>query len=515
MLSKMKVLKKLTAVVCTIALVASVMVGCGKTSQKEATGTAQPQQSSKPVDVKLILPYSDETPSDEPLLPALNKVANANFKIEWTPMISYNDKFNVLMASNQLPDALVIPDLKLTSFINGAGSGLFWDLTSYIGKYDNFKNLNPISLKNSSLDGKNYVLPRERILKRKLVAYRADWAKAAGLKAPDSIEGLYNMAKAFGTGDFDGNGKKDTIGLLLGTVNNEIDCFDELVVAFGGPNKWGEKDGKIVPNFMTKEYMDTMRWLKKMYDEKLISSDFAITKTTQQVTDFVDKEKTGLYLNYGIPGTADPLIKQKQQTDPKIARGDLFAYTYLNGPDGKPRIPAEDGFSGGFAFPKSTVKDEARLKEVLSVFDKLESKDAQILMNNGVEGKHFTVVKDNFIKTIDANVNKKEVSSYGQLGMSGNLAYLTADDDIGMKLQVDRNTFKTTDLIANLVTPLTSTQYSNNKANLDKIINEAQFKYIMGQMTEDQFNQAIDQWKKSGGDKVIEEYTAAYAKTKK
>lgn len=518
MLRKMSILKRLSAMACTIAMVAGLFAGCGKGAGNTAAGgsaTPAANEPKKPVEFKIILPYGDEVPADgNPILPELNKVANADIKVEWTPMISYNDKFNVLIASNQLPDVLVVPDLKLSVYVNGARAGMFWDLTSYMDKYPNFKNFNPIALTNSATDGKQFVLPRERILKRKVVAYRADWAKKAGLKAPDTIENMYAMAKAFGTGDFDGNGKNDTIGFLLGTVNNEIDCFDALVTAFGGFNKWGVKDGKVVPNFMTKEYMDTMKWLKRMFDEKLISPDFAITKTTQQVTDFVDKEKAGLWLNYGIPGTADPLLKQKQQADANIKRSDIFEYTYLKGPDGKPRIPAEDGFSGGFAFSKQTVKDEARLKDLLSVFDKLQSKEGQRLINNGIEGKHFTIFKDNFIKSIDANVNKKDVV-FGQLGMSGNLAYLTADDDIGMRLQTERNTFATSDLIPNVVTPLLSDAYTTNKANLDKIINEAQFKYIMGQISEEQFNQAIEQWKKSGGDKAIEEYTAAYAKAKK
>lgn len=514
MFSKMKVFKKTTAIVCVVALAAGIMAGCGKTETKSSSGGSDSQQASKPVDVKLILPYSDETPADEPLLPALNKLTNANIKIEWTPMISYGDKFNVIMASNELPDVLDVEDLKGSTYMNAVNSGMFWDLTSFMSQ-GNFKNLNPVALTNSSYDGKNYVIPRERTIKRKIVVYRADWAKAAGLKAPDSIEGIYNMAKAFGTGDYDGNGKNDTIGLLLGTAADEIDCFDALVVAFGGPNRWGLKDGKVVPNFMTDEYMNCMRWLRKMCQEKLISTDFAITKTTQQVSDFVDKEKSGLYLNYGIPGTADPLVKQKQQTNPNLTRADLFGYTYLNGPDGKPRIPAEDGFKGGFAFPKQTIKNEARLKEVMSVFDKLNSKEGQILLNHGIEGQHFSFAKDQYIKTIDATKNKKELSSYGQLGMSGNQLYTTYDDEIGIKLAKDRNTFGQNDLIPNLITPLVSASYSSNKATLEKIINEAQFKYILGQFSEDQLKQAFDQWKKSGGDKAVEEYTAAYSKAKK
>lgn len=510
----MKVLKKMTAIVCTVALLASVMVGCGKTDTKSAAATTDPQQPAKPVDVRLILPYSDETPADEPILPALNKLCNANFKIEWTPMISYGDKFNVIMASNDLPDALDVEDLKGSTYTNGANSGMFWELTQYLTQ-GNFKNLNPIAVTNSSFDGKNFVIPRERAIKRKIVCYRADWAKAAGVSTPDTIDGIYKMAKAFGTGDFDGNGKNDTIGLLLGTVVDEIDCFDELVVANGGPNRWGIKDGKVVPNFMTDEYMNTMRWLKKMCDEKLISKDFAITKTTQQVTDFIDKEKSGLWLSYGIPGTADPLLKQKQQADAKITRGDVFGYTYLKGTNGKPRVPAEDGFKGGFAFPKQTVKNEARLKELVSVFDKLNSKEGQILLNHGIQDQHFSFVKDQYIKSIDATKNKKELGSYAQLGMSGNQLYTTYDDEIGIKLAKDRITFNKEDLIANAITPLSSTTYTNSKTTLEKVINEAQFKYILGQISEDQLKQAFETWKKSGGDKVIEEYTAAYNKANK
>lgn len=510
MLSKMRILKKITAVICVIALAGSIMAGCGKKGEVAAT-TETP---SGPVNVKMILPYQGEIAPDDPMIPALNKLANANFTIEWTPAISYKDRFNVIMASNELPDALDVEDLKVSTYVNAVTAGMFWDITSYL-KNGNFKKLNPVGLINSSYDGKNYVIPRERNIKRKMVAYRADWAKAAGIKAPDSIEGIYNMAKAFGTGDYDGNGKKDTIGLLLGTVNDEIDCFDELIVAFGGPNRWGVKDGKVVPNFMTEEYMNTMRWLRKMCTEGLISKDFAITKTTQQINDFIDKEKSGLWLTFGLPGITDPLLKQKQQSNANITRGDIYGYAFLNGPDGKPRTAAEDGFAGGFAFPKQTVKDEARLKALMGVFDKLNSKEGQVLIYQGIQDRHWTFVKDDYIQGISTEQSKKERGSFGQLSMASGEIYTTMDDNIGLQLAKDRKTIGSNELIANVITPLNSDAYSNNKANLDKIINEAQFKYILGQISEDQLKQAFEQWKKSGGDKAIEEYTAAYNKTKK
>ena len=469
-----------------------------------------------PVKIKFILPYQDEAPSESNIVvKELNAVCNSIMSIEWTPMISYNDKFNVLMASNQLPDAVLIPDPKLTIFTSGANAGMFWELTSYLKQFSELKDINPILTTNASVDGKLYMIPRERTLKRKIVIYRADWAKKAGLGAPDTIEKMYQMAKRFGNGDFDGSMVKDTIGLALGTVNNEIDCFDALVVAFGGFTKWGVKDGKVIPNYMTAEYMDTMNWLRKMYQEKLVSPDFAITKTTQVVPDLVDKDRTGLYLGYGLPGLSDAALVRMQKINPTLKRSDIYNYTYLKGPDGKERIPAETGISGGFAFPKQTVKNEARLKELLSVFNGLISEKGQILITNGVPEIHFDLLEGKYSKTKDPAVFKKEVSPIGQIGLSGNKAYIIGDDDIGIRLNLERRVMTPGMLIPDVTAPLTSKSFNTNNTRLLNIISQAQFKYIMGDIDESQWNKAVDEWLNAGGNEAINEYTAAYNKGKK
>ena len=46
-------------------------------------------------------------------------------------MVSYNDKFNVLMSSNNMPDVILVPDAKNTTFVFGVNAGLFWELTPF------------------------------------------------------------------------------------------------------------------------------------------------------------------------------------------------------------------------------------------------------------------------------------------------------------------------------------------------------------------------------------------------
>lgn len=66
------------------------------------------------VEMKIVLGYAEAIPSkDNLVIQELNKLANANILVEWTPMVSYNDKFNVLMSSNNMPDVILVPDAKI------------------------------------------------------------------------------------------------------------------------------------------------------------------------------------------------------------------------------------------------------------------------------------------------------------------------------------------------------------------------------------------------------------------
>lgn len=496
--------------IITFALITILIPACMDITSDKAEPYASPVPE-RPVEMKLVLGYAEEIPSkDNLVIQELNKLANADIQIEWTPMVSYNDKFSVLMSSNNLPDVLLVPDVKNTTFIDGANAGMFWELSGYLQEYPELAQINPILLTNASVEGKLYILPRERALKRKMVVYRSDWAKTAGLSAPDTPDGIYQMAKAFAEGDYDNNGEKDTIGFALGTVNSEIDCIEALVVAFGGFNRWGLQDGRVIPSFMTDEYLNTLKWLRKMYEEKLISPDFAITKTTQVVPDIVDAEKTGLWLSYKLPGLSDPVLTAKQKDNPDISRADVFEFTFLKGPDGKEKIAAETGIAGGFAFAKRSVRDESRLRDLLGVFNVIQSQQGQVLINNGVPGIHFELVQNRYAKTLDPAVFNREVSPIGQLGTSGSKSYIIADDDITIRLDTARNTYQNSSMISDITAPLASASFSSNQTTLTRIISEAQFGYIMGELDDPGWYQAIENWKAAGGESAIEEFTDAY-----
>lgn len=518
------------SMLCIAGVLSTLLAGCGGAKQAAATpsgGTASGNsaaQPAEPVKFNIVLPYSGETPTpNSPVEKELKKQTNSDFTVEWTPMISYGDKYNVMMNSGQLPDALVVPDLKADVYLDAAHNDQFWELSDYLtdANYDGFKNYNSIALQNCKTDGKLYVLPRERTLKRQMVCYRSDWAKKAGLDAPDTLDKLYAMAKAFSEGDFDGNGKKDTVGFALGTVQDgggsTIDNLNELIVANGGVNKFGLVDGKIVSTITTPEYKSTIQLLRKMCSEGLISKDFPITKTTEINSNLVDKEKTGLWLSMGIPGPKDTVYLAKKKSDSNVKQlSDVFQFTYLKDKDGTPRSPAESGFNGGIAFPKSSTKDKAELDRIVKVFSWISAKDGQRLVNSGIEGLQYNKVDETHIKSIPKEEQKDggaNWSSIAQMSTCGNYCYTTVDDPLVEELAKQRNTYKDNELIGDITVPLNSAEYAKSGAKLSKLIDTAMFKYILGQVSDDEFDKAIQEWRTSGGDKMTQEYTEDYQKS--
>ena len=69
-------------------------------------------------------------------------------------------------------------------------------------------------------------------------------------------------------------------------------------------------------------------------------------------------------------------------------------------------------------------------------------------------------------------------------------------------------------VIHNPAEPFISDTYTEKGSELDKIIEDAKTKYIMGAIDMAGWKKAVDQWRKLGGDKIIQEYNEEYSKLK-
>jgi putative aldouronate transport system substrate-binding protein len=496
---------KSITVLSVLAMAAGTAAGCGSKaagdSGQQAAGT---DSNQGPYKMSILVPsYNPESMStDGELFKRIQEKTNTELKITWVPSSTYEDKLGATVASGELPSVITVLNQKLPYIINSARSGMFWEVGPYLKDYPNLSRMSAIALSGVSIDGKVYGVYRERDLAKDGIMLRKDWLDNVGLKEPKTIDEFYNVLKAFTNNDPDKNGKNDTVGLSEQQVSGG---WRTVLAWHGGPVDWEEKDGKLSPAILNPAYLETMKFYKKLYSEKLINQDFAVVKDGRQV---INAGKAGAWIANMNDGQG--IEESVQKIDPK---GKITMINALEGPSGL-RSVGGSGSYGMFMIPKTTVKTEAELKRVLNFFDKLSDKEMQNMLVNGIEGRQYTLENGSYKKTTDP----KMLVEYG-MGDSTQLAVLRdkLDSYGGELFKLRDKLYKENEKIAvpSPVTALISNTYSEKGKELDKIIDDARTKFIMGALDENGWKAIVDKWLQSGGSKVIDEYTEAYNKAQK
>ncbi|MEK3916723.1 extracellular solute-binding protein [Paenibacillus sp. FSL H7-0331] len=504
--------KRLTrhlAIVSTLSLSVGILAACSSTGAptKQADSAPDPVVEKKKEPLKITMLnvfYEAEAPKkDNPILQKVQEYTNTELNITWVPSSAYNDKVATMMVANDLPKVLMVTNDKDPLLRNSIRSGMFWELGPYLKAYPNLSSkLLPAQLSNSSVDGKTFGLYRTRDLARRALIFRQDWLENLGLKQPQTLDEIYEVLKAFTFNDPDKNGKDDTIGLV---DYKGLDKATSVAGWFGAPNTWS-KEGD--PDFTTAAYMNMLNFYKRLYTEKILNQDFGIMEESQKHDTFM-KGKAGAKLHIlgdlQDIGKFDPMFKL-------FPTAKIDAISLLSGTDGNRSI-AENGYTGIFLIPKTTVKTEDELKQILTYFDKLLDKEMQNLLVHGIEGVEY--------KTVDGKVQrlKPEDPTNRRVGWELGLyrgdaipkAEMRAEEVKANKMLLDNEKVA----IVNPFAPLDSATFMEKGAKLAKMIDDAKIKYIMGVIDEAGWKAVIEQWRKDGGDKMIAEYKAEYAKLKK
>jgi putative aldouronate transport system substrate-binding protein len=495
--------------IITGIIISSLLTGCAK-KQTLGESSSSSNNSNEPYKITIMLPtlLGDPTTDDSPVKKKLEEYTNTKITFNWVPNSSYEDKFNITLASGQLPQVLYTAS-KSASVLSGIKAGGFWEVGSQLKNYKNLSKANENILNNISVDGKVYGIYRSRPYGRNAIVYRKDWAEKVGVTELKTIDDFYNLLKGFTTKDPDGNGKNDTYGMAVTKYSGP---FDITLTWFGAANKWGEdKSGQLVPSFTTNEYLECLKFWKKLYDEGLINKDFAVFDSAKW-RDLLITGKGGVIVD--VADQAERIEEGLLKADPNTT-AKLDIVPTVDAGKGLRNLPTS-GYAGMFIFPKQAIKDEKELAKVLTFMDKINDKEGQILINNGIEGRQFNLENGYRVANNDNSIQKSENGDLAQLGTAipQDLSYVIKPTATRDKVQA---VIKENDkyCIPNPAEPYASNAYSSNGAQLDNIIETARVKFIVGQTDEAGFKAAIETWKKSGGTDVIKEINEEYSKYKK
>lgn len=502
--------KKLLSTFCALSLGLSSLVACSNESASNTNQTAESGESDAPFKLSIMATLHTPEIPDERLEKLIEEKTDTELDIQWVPDANYIEKLNTAFATGTLPMAVSISAQELgTQFKQAIRDDQFWEISPYLDEYENLKKLKPTIIENTKVDGKVYAIYQGRPLSRQGFIFRKDWADKLGIATPTNTEEFYEMARAFTEDDPDGNGKDDTIG-LSDRSDLIYGAFKTVSSWFGTPNEWGMKDGKLMPEFMFDEYIDTLDFFRDLHENGYINKDFPVTSKKDQQAMFKNGT-SGIYV--GSIGDVQGLYDDAIKLNPDL---EYDVQNKVEGPNGEFGIWSIPGFGSAILFPKSAIKSEEELKKALEFYDKLMTPELANLLLWGIEGEHYEV-KDGAALP-DASIREKldrEVRPYlslevGEPDTNGRYEGL-AEYEIKAKAEelIKENENY---LIHNPVVTLDSETFTKNGERLQTIIIDATYQYILGQIDKKGFEDAVKKWREQGGDKVIEEYNASYEK---
>lgn len=495
--------RSMTTCFCSlILLLTSILLSaCNEGESLQDAGSNTPS-------ISILAPlHFPQQPSKE-IMAEIEKLTGVKLRMTWVPEGVYTDKMNTALTTNSLAKVTFVKFTDYNLVKNAIRSDAFWEIGPYLQDFPNLKELDRTILNQAAVDGKVYGLYTERPSSRQGIIIRKDWLDRLKLGKPGTLEELYEVMKQFTYNDPDGNGKKDTIGLV---DRNDLvyGVFKTLSSYFGTPNNWKLENGAFIPEFVTPEYMNTMNFMRKLYDEQIINQDFALTSKEVQRDTFI-RGKAGVFI--GSMTDVQRLSIEAKAINPDA---ELILINRIKGPQGY-KVWSIPNYNGLYLFSRKAIATEEELKEVLGFFDRTMDKDVANMMMYGLEGRHYKLEDGKVIlpeETSKLRVNEVSplyslmIADVGNANIMevGQKEQLTALAD---QLSKDNEQF----LVDDPTLGLSSPTYDEKNMELSQIIVDATYNYIIGNMDAAEFTQEIEKWKDSGGSLVMQEYAAAQAK---
>ena len=495
-------------------------------SSQAAEPTAVPGPDMTPLSITVSLP-SDNTHTEpneyyDKLVADLNEYLQMDISWEWLDMAGYYEQLNLDIIAGDVADVMVVE--KSATFLSAAEEGLFWDLGPYIDDYDNLATIPEATRQNASHNGKMYGIPRSRTLARNGLGYRLDWVNNLGLKEPTTWEDFYNMLYAFTYNDPDGNGVDDTVGLFLDSWSG---VWNIMMTWFGVPNEWGvDANGDLIYKVMTPEYKTALAEFRKLYADGLINNG------ANGIPDFREvgagkARNEGLRTQLGGCGVQVLDDQRKVETyfeEQGLATPDNPIFTLQGAVDtglGTLCYPTT-GMSNMIAVSTKTVQTEDQLKRVLQMINDMNDGEVLTMIDYGYEGVTYTLDENGYIVMESAEaLEGRGVGGAFRNGFNQVLPYYTAEENarpvvvapastavtiLEQKLYAENIQY----CVPNYGASYTSDTFVANGEALNTIINDAQLKYITGEIDEAGLEEQLKTWWSAGGEQVTKEMNEKY-----
>ncbi|MBQ8231642.1 MAG: extracellular solute-binding protein [Lachnospiraceae bacterium] len=418
----MKKRKQILSVLLAAAMVTTMLGGCGNaqgtsgksstassTSKSESTQNAVVEStvesnddgtedsvriSEETIEITLAGPASVTTNEWNESVQFAEYEKRLGIKINATAYDSeaWSSKLTLMLASDELPDILAGLTATTREDVYKYGQeGYLLDLSQYLDVMPNLTRImeeypeyaRHITMENGAIYGISPFSVRIESWNLQDVYMSQTWLDNVGMDAPETLDELYEVLKAFKEQDANGNGDTDDeIPMLYSAYS----CFP-ILWAYGIYSTDGklhemvDEDGNYMVMNVTENYRDYLRYIHKLYKEGLINED-AFVISSDEKDQLINNGKTGYVGNVtsiflGLDNEGD-YSKQK-----------WFAVTGFTGTEYNSESVVVERERVGANFRVLVSADTKYPEEIAKLIDYLFTVEGAISASNGYEGLTF------------------------------------------------------------------------------------------------------------------------------
>ena len=201
-------------------------------------------------------------------------------KVNAIPRNGYMEKINLMLTSGELKGMVSI--FGPNDVMKAMEDGVAEPFDDYLKDNANWNKLSQEYRESFKFDDKIYGVNGGYTGNFFTRTLRKDWLDNLGLDVPETVDDLFEVAKAFTENDPDKNGKDDTGGLTAAGTWNLGDIFQafdaRLDNTSSGSITWDAKEGVWIDSMLKPEMIDALKYLKKLYDNKYLDNEFLTNK---------------------------------------------------------------------------------------------------------------------------------------------------------------------------------------------------------------------------------------------
>lgn len=326
---------------------------------------------------------------------------NVQLVFQEIPDTEWDTKVNLLIASDELPDAFIYGGFTAAELADYGSQGVFMAMNDIIeehGYYTKqvFEQQDKLPGAYTALDGKMYTLPDINECYHCFYSMRAwinqTWLDNLGLEYPNTLEELCEVLRAFKEQDANGNGDpNDEIPMTGDAASWNAAIYPFLLNSFlhyDTSNLSVKEDGTVIFTPIQEEFKEGIKYIAGMIAEGLIEKE-ALTQTSEQL---LTKGSGGDVSQIGVFTAACWWTAVSPDTGEGSRCREYVGLSPLEGPEGVRISPwSGTGVNMGNCVITTACEDPVPL---FKMFDYMLSDEGTLRSQQGEEGVDYTLPEE-------------------------------------------------------------------------------------------------------------------------